>query len=145
MRHDKLRRIGCLGVIVAYIAMTALAVFLLCGCTSTRYVPVETVRTDSVRIIAMRTDSVHILDSVVIDRGSDTIRIDRWRTLYRDRLRVDTLWRTERDSVCVPYPVEKQLTKWEQTKMDFGGFAIGGLAALIAVVVIWIVRAVRRR
>lgn len=145
MRHDKLRRIGCLGVIVAYIAMTALAVFLLCGCTSTRYVPVETVRTDSVRIIAMRTDSVHILDSVVIDRGSDTIRIDRWRIMYRDRLRVDTLWRTERDSVCVPYPVEKQLTKWEQTKMDFGGFAIGGLAALIAVVVIWIVRAVRRR
>ena len=145
MRHDNLRRIGCLGVIVAYLAMTALAVFLLCGCTSTRYVPVETVRTDSVRIIAMRTDSVHILDSVVIDRGSDTIRIDRWRIMYRDRLRVDTLWRTERDSVCVPYPVEKQLTKWEQTKMDFGGFAIGGLAALIAVVVIWIVRAVRRR
>ena len=144
MRHDNLRRIGCLGVIVAYLAMTALAVFLLCGCTSTRYVPVETVRTDSVRIIAMRTDSIHILDSVVIDRGSDTIRIDRWRIMYRDRLRVDTLWRTERDSVCVPYPVEKQLTKWEQAKQDVGGIAIGAIIAVVCIAVIWLIRKFRK-
>lgn len=51
---------------------------------------------------------------------------------------------TKVDSVPVPYPVERKLTAWEKTKMDFGGMAIGGLiVALIAVV--WLVFIKRRR
>ncbi len=183
MRHDNLRRIGCLGVIVAYLAMTALAVFLLCSCTSTRYVPVETVRTEyieadttglyerirsffeSQRLRVTSSDSLidRTKETVVLKENGDTARHDKERIVYvashREKelehkvqqqdstikaLRLQ-LASVKSDSIPMPYPVEKQLTKWEQTKMDFGGFAIGGLAALIAVVIIWIVRAVRRR
>lgn len=50
------------------------------------------------------------------------------------------------DSVPVPYPVERELTRWEKTKMDFGGIAIGGLcAAVLAAVIVWIVKRKRRR
>ncbi|MBJ2186421.1 MAG: hypothetical protein JFR23_06925 [Muribaculaceae bacterium] len=48
------------------------------------------------------------------------------------------------DTIPVPYPVEKQLTKWQQTKMDFGGFALGGVAIVICAVVVWLVRKFRK-
>jgi len=31
------------------------------------------------------------------------------------------------DSVQVPYPVERKLTRWESMKMELGGWAFGGL------------------
>lgn len=37
--------------------------------------------------------------------------------------------------VQVPYPVEKELTKWQQFRMDFGGWAIGIVIITILVVV----------
>lgn len=52
------------------------------------------------------------------------------------------------DSVPVPYPVERPLTKWEQVKMEAGGWAIGAgsvlLVALVAVVV-WLIKIKRRK
>lgn len=42
----------------------------------------------------------------------------------------------QRDSIRVPYPVEKQLTKWQQWKMDLGGWAMGVLAVLVILVII---------
>lgn len=49
------------------------------------------------------------------------------------------------DSIPVPYPVERKLTRWEQTKMDFGGMAIGGLiAVVVSAVIVWIVKLKRR-
>lgn len=50
------------------------------------------------------------------------------------------------DSIPVPYPVERELTRWERTKMDFGGFALGGLcAAALTVVVVWLIKIKRRK
>lgn len=53
------------------------------------------------------------------------------------------------DSVPVPYPVERELTKWERVRMDAGGFIIclGAVVALmgaIYLVIKWIVRKKRR-
>lgn len=59
-----------------------------------------------------------------------------YKTLYRDSIKVDSL--------RVPYPVERKLNKWESLKMEVGGWAIGGLSAvviaLIAYIVTWLVR-----
>lgn len=51
------------------------------------------------------------------------------------------------DSVYVekPVEVERPLTKWEQTKMDFGGMFLGGLIAVVVAAVIgWIVKRKKR-
>ncbi len=50
------------------------------------------------------------------------------------------------DTVRVPYPVERDLTKWEKVKMDFGGFAIGGLCASAVVIALsaWLARKRRK-
>ena len=46
---------------------------------------------------------------------------------------------TVNKEVKVPYPVEKELTKWQQFRMDFGGWAIGIVIVTILVVVGWMV------
>lgn len=50
------------------------------------------------------------------------------------------------DSIPIPYPVERKLTGWERTKMDFGGMFLGGLiAVVVSAVIVWIVKRKRRK
>lgn len=144
--YDPMRRWGCAGVIALYALAAAGFVWLavtLSGCTSTRYVPVETVRTeykDKVR-------EVHTTDSVVDTRfvyvKGDTVIDYRDRVKWRDRYVHDTCTVVKTDSIAVPYPVERELTWWQQTKMDFGGMALGAVVVALCVAVVWLAR--RRR
>lgn len=112
----------------------------LAGCRTVQYIPVETVRTDSTASAKRETDRVFVRDSVTLTVNGDTVYRDRTRTVYRDRWRTDTFLVVNRDSIRVPYPVERRLSRWEQVKMDLGGIAIGvALCALIALIIaIWI-------
>lgn len=76
-------------------------------------------------------------DSVFLTKTKVDYRYKNiYKTLYRDSIKVDSL--------RVPYPVERKLNKWENLKMEVGGWAIGGLSAvviaLIAYIVTWLVR-----
>lgn len=45
------------------------------------------------------------------------------------------------DSIPVPYPVEKELSRWQQAKMDAGGIAMGAAGVLfiaLCIAVWWI-------
>lgn len=49
------------------------------------------------------------------------------------------------DSIQVPYPVERKLTKWEKAKMDFGGIAFGVVIAfVIGAVLVWLAKKFRK-
>lgn len=129
-----------------------MAIGLLClltaGCSRKIYVPVESVRyvSDTLRTVQLRVDSVYLHDSVAVVQRGDTIFATRWHTRYRDRYHTDTVYSTVTDTsrIKVPYPVEKKLTKWEQTKMDFGGVAIGGVALAVCIAVLWLIKKFRR-
>lgn len=76
-------------------------------------------------------------DSVFLTKTQVDYRFRNiYKTLYRDSIKID--------SIRVPYPVERKLNKWENLKMEVGGWAIGGLSAvviaLIAYIVTWLVR-----
>lgn len=76
-------------------------------------------------------------DSVFLTKTQVDYRFRNiYKTLYRDSIKVDSL--------RVPYPIERKLNKWESLKMEVGGWAIGGLSAvviaLIAYIVTWLVR-----
>lgn len=118
---------------------------LTAGCSSVRYVPVEAIRRDSVYITQIRIDSVVDRDSVYIKEWAkgDTVFIDKVKWKFRDRWRqtVDTLQVVRVDSVQVPYPVEKKLSKWQSFKQDIGGLAIGlVISAVIVFAVWWLIR-----
>lgn len=120
----------------------------LSGCTRTVYAPAEsvTVRTDTVCQSRLRVDSVIFRDSVAVIQRGDTVFMTKYRDRYRYRNRTDTVYRSATDSVKVrvPYPVERKLTKWEQVKMEAGGWAIGILSAVICVAVVWLGRKFRK-
>lgn len=101
-------------------------------------------------------------ETVVLKENGDTARHDKERVVYvashREKelehmvqqqdstiksLRL-LLESVKSDSIPVPYPVERKLTKWEQTKMDFGGFALGAVGAVVCVAVIWLIKKFRK-
>ena len=135
MRDDEKCRYVC--VVIGWVLIAVLAVMCL-GCKSVQYVPVETVRTDTCYVNKIRTDSVYVRDSVVVERGGDTIKVTAWRWRERYVVQRDTIYRSKKDSIAVPYPVERKLSRWEKTKQDIGGIAIGAFIAVVSAVVIWL-------
>ena len=122
----------------------AASALLLVGCRTIKYVPVETVRTERVT----EHDSIFIevvkSDSVVITKQGDTVYVDRWHTLYKDRWR--DRWRDSirTDSVQVPYPVEKQLGRFQQFCLDWGKLTLGGSILAVLLIVFYIARILYR-
>lgn len=115
----------------------------ICSCRSVQYVPVESVKIDSVYLSKVMRDSVYIKDSVLIVKG-DTIREYRYKYIYKYKDRVDTVYSEKVDSIRVPYPVEAQLTKWQQFKQSVGGFAISAVVIIILIVVGWFIYKLKR-
>lgn len=138
---------------------------LLAGCRTTKYVPVGSVRTeykdrvvmrhDTVRDSVMRLRDVYRHDSVVYRMKGDTVYVDRWHTLrlikwekathQSNTVAGDSASSVRVDSVRVPYPVERKLTKWERVKMDFGTAAIVIAALAIMVGIVFAVWWIRKR
>lgn len=130
--------------ILCFIA-TILLASAICSCRSVRYVPVETVRSDTLYVNRLHRDSVFVKDSVFVREKGDTVEV--FRTLFVDRWhdRRDTLRAVSTDTIRVPYPVEKELTRWEKAKLDIGGIAIGVVAAAVLAIVVWLVIRTRRK
>ena len=91
----------------------------------TQYVPVETVRTEYKTRDSIRFDSIYQRDSIYMLVKGDTIYQYKYKYLYRylTTNRTDTILKT--DSIPIPYPVEKQLSRWQTIKMELGGWAFG--------------------
>lgn len=117
----------------------------ICSCRSVKYVPVETVRSDTLYVNRLQRDSVYVADSVFVREKGDTVRIVRTRYVDRWRVRTDTLRMVSNDTIRVPYPVEKELTRWQRVKLDAGGIAIGVATVAFLAIVVWLVLRSRRR
>lgn len=130
------------------LALSLTAFVLMClvatGCSRKVYVPLETVRTEKDVVTRWLTDTVIQNDTRFIFVKGDTV-ID-WRDRWRERIKEvhDTLYIERTDTVRVPVPVERKLKKWEQTKMDFGGAAIGATVVVLCIAVIWLIKKFRK-
>ena len=135
----------CFWSFIAVVIMLVIA--FLTSCTTTQYVPVETIKTEIKHVH----DTITIKDSVksevqTIIREADFAEIARLNNEYGFKLnkaqRTILILQKElehsshnqsevRDSIVyrdnevqVPYPVEKKLTKWQQAKVDWGGYSM---------------------
>ena len=117
----------------AFLSLIIMAA-ILSGCRTVEYYPVETVRTDTVYVNRLAVDSVMVRDSIYIHEKGDTVTEFRYHYIYRYKDRVDTLYLASRDTVSVPYPVEKELTRWQSVKVDYGGWAITLVFVFILIV-----------
>ncbi|HIY88197.1 MAG TPA: hypothetical protein H9824_05785 [Candidatus Bacteroides pullicola] len=123
-----------------------LALFcLLCGCRQMQYVPVVTILHDSIYLTQMHRDSILRYDSIYVRDAGDTVWLEKYKYVYRDRWRTDTLVSVRTDTVGVPVPVERELTRWERVKMEAGGYAIVAGCAVVLVVVGYMVYRIRKK
>lgn len=121
--------------------LTILLTLAIWSCKGIQYVPVVTVKSDTTYINKLQRDSIYERDSIFIRSKGDTVLIERFKYKYVDRLVRDTSYVSRVDSIQVPYPVEKQLTRWESFKMSVGGYAIViGIISIILFVIILIKR-----
>ena len=127
-RVNKNRILDWIGRIAMVAAM--LLIWSMCSC-STQYVPVESVRYDSVFFEKIRKDSIFVQDSVFIRQKGDTVFKDKFKVVYKYVLLRDTMLTVRRDSIPIPVPVEKKRTWWEQTKIDVGGNAVTNIVIYV--------------
>ena len=141
---DLRRRCGCSLVVLLYAVAGIVAAMILCGCTRTVYEPVESVRTEyrDREVEKFVADTVH--DTRLVWVKGDTV-VDIREKEHVRRVEIhDTCYIERCDTIRVPYPVERQLSKWERTKMDFGGIAIGVIIAVVCIAVIWLIKKFRK-
>ena len=134
------KRNGCVGVLL-WMLIILLAGFVLIGlgaCRSVRYIPVESVRHDSVVTILHHRDSIYQHDSVYIKEKADTLLIERWHTRWRDRVIHDTLYISKVDTIRIPVPVERKLTKSERTYITIGKWSVGVVTGLVLAAICFI-------
>lgn len=70
--------------------------------------------------------------------------------LAKMRTQPDTVYLPSKEvtvtkEVKVPYPVEKDLTRWQQMKLELGGWSFGIIIATTLIIIGWIVYKIRKK
>ena len=125
--------------------LIAILAGLVLGCKPYRVAQRETVIKDSLYIVQRMIDRVLIRDSVYERHVHDTVYKYKERETVRYLSLRDTLYIEKRDSVSVPYPVERQLTKWEAARMRLGDISLIVFIAGLLYVVVWLIKRRRKR
>lgn len=143
MSYDKRAIQRGVAVLIFYILVFAILSFLP-SCTTTKYVPVETVRIDTLRQYTIRIDSIKQIDSVYVReymRG-DTIYKEKTKLVYRDRInqQTDTVKETKILTQEKVVEVEKELTAWQKFKINFSEIVIGiAVLAISALIIMFVI------
>lgn len=144
-----------------YIALAPfMCLILICSCRTVKYVPVES-KADSVVVeklieVQLPPDSATIRALLECDENGKVVL--NWLDIANSKnaqaqLTIDSLgyllanMKTQPDTVYlpskevivskkekVPYPVEKELTRWQRFRLDVGGWAIGIVIITILIV-----------
>lgn len=124
------------GQVALYVIGILLVAFLLSGC-KTKYIPMEKiVYQDAIKHDTLHTyDSVFVRDSIYLRQKGDTCYLDRWheKTIFKNvyKVKVDSFLKI--DSIPVPCPVEKELSKWEQFQLKYAVWSFGALCMLLII------------
>lgn len=125
--------------------MILLLMLILCGCR-TEYVPLETVKYDSLMITKLMRDSVYVRDSIYLREKGDTVYKYKDRYVYVYKSLVDTFYMEKIREKEVPVPVERKLTWWERVKLDYAEWVFGMIVAVALVYALrkWLARKIRK-
>ena len=103
----------------------------LVGCrTREVVVTVPEYHTDTLYVAKVERDSVFVQDSVWVREKGDTVLVDRWHVSYKERVRVDTVYEHQIDTVAKVVEVPgkasdtKKVTWWQRVRMTLGAIAL---------------------
>ena len=143
----------------------------ICSCRSVKYVPVES-SVDSIVVeklveVQLPPDSATIrallecdengkvvlswLDIANSKNAQAQLAIDSLGNLLaKMRTKPDTIYKPSKEvtvtkEVKVPYPVEKELTRWQQMKLELGGWVFGIIITAALIIVGWLIYRSRKK
>ena len=152
--------------IYCFILITALG-----SCRSVKYVPVESTA-DSIVVeklveVQLPPDSATIrallecdengkvvlswLDIANSKNAQAQLTIDSLGNLLaKMKTQPDTIYKPSKEvivtkEVKVPYPVEKELTHWQQMKLELGGWAFGIIITVVLIIAGWCLYKLRKK
>jgi disulfide bond formation protein DsbB len=129
------------------VAISLMTISILSGCKTTKYVPVDKVTyRDIIKHDTLhRHDSIYVHDSITTTLKGDTVFRDRWHreTILKEtyKTKIDSF--TKVDSIPIPYPIEKELTKWQQFQLKYAVWSMGAMCALLVVLGVIIYRRIK--
>ena len=122
---------GCFFTAIGITALAIIALLALSSCSTTKYIEVPVIKTDTLIVTDHQRDSVYLHDSITIKQQGDTIWVQEWHTKYKLREVHDTTIVATHDTIARPYPIieyeEKPLTWWQRTVRDLGYLALGAI------------------
>lgn len=125
-----------------YIYTIILFMMLLTSCQSVKYVPVESIRTETKNVdkLVQKHDSIYLHDSVSSYIKGDTVFLSKYQTKYVNKyiFGTDSVYFNKTDSIRVPYPIEKKLTRWQKVEMNTGRITIITLIVLVLSSIVYI-------
>lgn len=107
--------------------------FSFIGCTTTKYVPIESVRTEYINKVEK--DTVIINNDRLVKEKGDTIYITETKYIYKTKNKIDTILRIDTIPIIQEVEVIKEINKlkdWQVILMVLGG----GMVAVIGYKVI---------
>ena len=107
--------------------------FSFIGCTTTKYVPIENVRTEYINKIEK--DTVLINNDRLIKEKGDTVYIVNTKYVYKTKNKIDTILKIDTIPIIQEVEVIKEVNKlkdWQVVLMVLGG----GMVAVIGYKVI---------
>lgn len=107
--------------------------FSFIGCTTTKYVPIESVRTEYINKVEK--DTVIINNDRLVKEKGDTIYIVNTKYVYKTKNKIDTILRIDTIPIIQEVEVIKEVNKlkdWQVVLMVLGG----GMVAVIGYKVI---------
>ena len=103
--------------------MLVFIIFMLASCR-TEYIPIESVRYDSVYFAKLQKENIYIQDSIYIKEKGDTVFVDKFKYIYKYVNIQDTCFIEKTDSILIPYPIERKLTWWERKTQNLGDWIV---------------------
>lgn len=132
------KRYGCLTLAMWFLLVFFAGMVLigLSSCKSVQYVPVETIKHDSIYLSTIQHDSVYLKEYINVYQKADTVYKERIITKYKEKLLTDTVYVTKTDSVYQEriVEVEKKLTSWQESLMGMGRIFLVLMLAAVAYV-----------
>ena len=107
--------------------------FSFIGCTTTKYVPIESVRTEYINKVEK--DTVIINNDRLIKEKGDTVYIVNTKYVYKTKNKIDTILRIDTIPIIQEVEVIKEVNRlkdWQVVLMVLGG----GMVAVIGYKVI---------
>lgn len=130
--------------IILVTIMFIIGMMSIVSCKSTEYVPVETVRIDTLKQVETVHDSVYVRDSTwqEVDKTGDTIKITKVKTQtkYKYINKTDTVEHIKYVEKPVVVEKQKELTAKEKAYIKLGKsiwWILSGIIATLSLFFIW--------